>query len=151
MSHLDKQKDYWKPCRPGTILGASDTRFQQDRRKFLIRSTMGAVVGSMGLFSAIFVTTHGRRRETEISQPLDTQLPTNANTLVRSLPQAPSGNITAISCSQIHAGLDDYAAARQQIENGRSDAQRELVRQFDAHLKICHSCNEFVSQTLQTG
>jgi hypothetical protein len=149
MRNFDKQKDYWKPCRPGTILKAVDSKLQRDRRRFLIRAAMGAVVGGVGVFSAFFISTNNSRRRLasrkneESSGLAITDIRGQENTRLAQL------NVpTQFTCNDIKSNLDEFLVAYRLPGDQRSEEQIGLLLDFDMHLKICDKCLPLVNDAL---
>ena len=149
MSNFDKQKDYWKPCRPGTILKAVDSKLQRERRRFLIRSAMGVVVGGAGIFSAIFISTNNSRRRLATRDDEDifdlamNRKPADEDSLV-----AQSNERKEFNCQDIKSNLEDYLVALRLQVDQRSTKQSGLVVNFNKHLGVCGKCESLVSAAL---
>ncbi len=149
MSKFDQQKDYWRPCRPGTILKAVDSKLQRERRRFLIRSAMGVVVGGAGIFSAIFISTNSSRRRfasLENEDRFDLAMsgkPADENPLV-----AQTIEPKKFTCNDIKLNLDEFLVAFRLPADQRSEKQSGLLVYFDQHLEVCQKCVPFVNAAL---
>ena len=141
MKNFHKQKDYWKPCRPGTIRNVSDSKYLRDRRRFIVRTAMGSVVAGLGLFVGWFVIQHDRRKS-----------PGNAWSEDQFLSQDQTTAVTQIrfSCNDIMERMDDYLAAIEIAKNSQSVDQRVLVSNFKQHLAVCDLCTELVTEAMQS-
>lgn len=154
MSNFDQQKDYWKPCRPGTILKAVDLKLQRERRRFLIRSVMGVVVGGAGIFSAVFISTNSSRRRLasldndQIFELPMSEKPADENTLVANTLDAPANERKKFTCQDIESNLDRYLVAFRLPVDQRSEEQSGLLTDFDRHLEACRNCLPLVNAAL---
>ena len=123
MSDFRNQEDYWKPCQPGSIFGASKNKKNRQRRHFLVQLAMGSVVAATGALSAVFIATQKNR----VAQGGEDLTPMNkeADDLV---------------CSVVQNLTPRYVQAIRQADTSRSSEDKELIVQFDKHLRKCSKC-----------
>lgn len=140
MKNFDKQKDYWKPCRPGAIRGVSDSKFIRERRKFIVRAAMGSVVAGLGVFIGMFAINHERRRQGESVKLSEA----NSSRVEASVTQI------RFSCNEIMERLDDYLLAMDVGCKERTVDQRVLVSNFKQHLAVCKLCTRIVDDAMQS-
>lgn len=138
MKNFDKQTDYWKPCRPGTIRGISDSNFTRDRRKFIVRAAMGSVVVGIGMFTGMFTMNHRSRRSDELlvssENPTETQY-----TAVKQI---------RLTCSDIVDNMVDYVLITHIEPTQLSHDQKLLKAEFSQHLAVCQKCVQLVDEAL---
>ena len=161
MSNFHDRKDYWKPCRPGTILSVSDSKFQRDRRRFLIRATMGSVVAGAGLLSSVFVLSQRSRRAAADAGDGAAEAAIDSVQLVdsRTSQTAPKrtnavnkGHVRRkFHCPDVIQNLDNYVAAVRKKESSRTQHQHELIAGVDNHIQVCGKCKVKVSDALQNA
>ncbi len=176
MSNFHDRKNYWRPCRPGTILSVADSNFHRDRRKFLVRSAMASVVAGIGLFSSIFVLSHGRRQgvtsrsilpqaaspvattgtaHTASSYPMENRhhqsVAIEAPTVVTTKGDDREFAMTPrrSSCREIKGQLGRYVDAYRRSREHRSPQQRDLMMAFKQHLDHCPGCRVQVAIALR--
>jgi hypothetical protein len=154
MKQLRNQSDYWKPCRPGTILKVTDSKFERHRRRFLIQIAMAGVLAFFGLFSSVFLLIHRRTRAlalNETSEPVrEPKLqPVAANKSIEDEP-LPADSIR-LTCREIKQQLPQYVVAVRTGSDSRSLDQRELIRKFEQHLSVCPYCPMIVLKAVRSA
>lgn len=137
MKNSDKQTDYWKPCRPGTIRKVSDSSFSRSRRKFILQATMGGIVAGLGVFSSMFIMNHHKRR-LEQSLAAD-ENSSNARTTVTQI---------RLSCSDIIEQMDEFVLISKIAPPQLSPDQKLLKAEFNQHLTVCDTCVHLVEEAL---
>ncbi len=139
MNNIRLHDENWKPCRPGTILGVSDSKFRRQRRRFLVQSIMSSVVAAFGLFSAIFVVVHRRKPGTD--------LPSFG--LVDANPvQHRSHARVALTCEDIERQMDNYLVAVRSKSDQLTLMQKGLLQDVELHIKICPDCRAKVKEAI---
>ncbi len=146
MRHLRQHddQDYWKQCKPGTILSVSDSGFERERRQFLIRTAMGGAVVATGIFSGVFATLHGRQN----AQVADNALAADDKQQNSSFSEPKRPVSITLSCSDIQEQLERYVVAFYLDADDRSPQQAQFVEDFGKHLTICPKCVKVVSARL---
>lgn len=135
MKHLRKQDDvdYWKPCRPGAIINVSDSKFERQRRRYFIQSSMAVVIGGIGLLSGVFAWKQRSGDGAVVSE----------NNVASEI------SLAKLNCDQVHRQLPSYVAAYQLDADQRDEEQQSLIAQFEAHLSYCDACPGKVADALR--
>ena len=124
MKQLRNQDDYWKPCRPGTIFRATDSKFRRQRRKFAIQLAMGGVLAVTGITSLLFVAFQ-RKRGPALAENEPIKIPVNE---------------IKLTCEDIVRLTPQYVKAVKLVAEDRNDDQKLLIADFDQHLQVCPNC-----------
>ena len=152
MRNLRQQDDYWKPCRPGTILGVSDTKFRRARRKFLVRLTMGGVVTLTGLASGLFALQH-RKNVNAIAKKADSKDADAAMALSKTSNSegrdGTDNKLIVLDCRDISELVGSYVVAMRIDENKRTTDQANMIDCFSQHLEMCQGCTKMVENAMR--
>lgn len=130
MRNLRNQDDYWKPCRPGTLFGASHHQNREQRRKFAVQIAMGAVVAIAAVFSTWFILSRKKNRELELLADNEGVSETKKLNLAA----------TELTCRQVVDRIPEYVKAVRKESEERNVDEMQIVVDFDQHLQVCESC-----------
>ena len=142
MRKLRNQEGYWKQCRPGTILGVSDSKFKRQRRRFLIQSAMTGTLASLALFSGLFFL-HHRKSEGE---PLAA---TGDNSFGPSDSKERKLARVKLTCKDVAQQMDAFLIAYRLDANERTVMQSELIVDVENHIQSCKSCFGVVQEKIR--
>lgn len=136
MKNFPKPNDYWKPCRPGTIMKVSDSKFKRQRRRLLVQSAMAGVVAGTGILATLFAVLQRSNGTIAKNEPTES----GQDKFVETKYMMP----IALTCKDIEEQISDYVEAVRTEDSRRTDGQHELIADFAQHLKVCSACRIFV-------
>ena len=132
MTNFHKQKDYWEPCRPGTILGATVSKHQRERRRFLVSIAMGGVATGIGAVAAsMSIFNSGFQKMADNSRN-----GVGAEANYATLPVADQPFI----CRDVVNNMAVYIAATRLKKNQQNELQQMIVLKVEEHLNLCKHC-----------